>query len=208
MKKVLVILSFICFAFTVNAQTKYEKGMQKAFELLQQNKGTEAANLFERIAEATPNEWLPSYYAAQINIMSGFAIKDKSKLTQQLDKAQKQLDRASSISPNNPEIMVMQAMLYTVWVAFDGATYGMKYGAKVAEIYAKAHAIDKDNPRVLLCKNEWDMGSAKYFGKDTAPYCEAFQTALEKFETYEAPSKLHPSWGKDRVEYLIAECKK
>lgn len=208
MKKVLLILSFICFAFTANAQTKFEKGMQKAFELVKQNKGAEAANLFERISEAAPKEWLPSYYAAQINIMSGFGIKDKSKLTQQLEKAQKQLDNAASISPNNPEIMVLQAMLYTVWVAYDGATYGMKYGGKVTEIYAKAYAIDKNNPRVLLCKNEWDMGSARYFGKDTAPYCAVFETALEKYNTYKAPSALHPSWGKDRVEYLIAECKK
>lgn len=208
MKKAVLILSFISLAFTANAQTKYEKGMQKAFELVKQDKDAEAANLFERISEAAPKEWLPSYYAAQINIMNGFAIKDKSKLTQQLEKAQKQLDHATSISPNNPEIMVMQAMLYTVWVAYDGATYGMKYGAKVAEIYAKAYAIDKNNPRVILCKNEWDMGSARYFGKDTAPYCEAFTTALEKFETYKAPSDLHPSWGKDRAAYLIAECKK
>jgi len=134
MKKVLLILSLVFIGMTANAQTKYEKGMQKALSFWQQNKTTEAVNLFERISEAAPKEWLPSYYAAQVNIMNGFTIKDKAQLTQQLGKAQAQLDHAKSISPNNPEIMVLQAMLYTVWVAYDGATYGMQYGQKVAMI--------------------------------------------------------------------------
>jgi hypothetical protein len=139
--------------------------------------------------------------------MSGFAIKDKNKLTLQLDKAQQLLDHATSISPNNPEIMVMQAMLYTVWVAYDGATYGMKYGQKVSEIYAKAMAIDKSNPRVALCKGEWDMGNARYFGKDTAPFCKEYERALTLFETYEPATALHPSWGKERAAQLVEECK-
>ncbi|MBC8753847.1 tetratricopeptide repeat protein [Kordia sp. YSTF-M3] len=208
MKKVVVVLSLVFIGITVNAQTKYEKGMKKAFSLLEENKSNEAVNLFERISEAAPEEWLPSYYAAQINIMSGFAIKDKTKLSQQLEKAQAQLDHATSISPNNSEIMVLQAMLYTVWVAHDGATYGMMYGQKVAEIYAKAMAIDKDNPRVVLCKGEWDMGSARFFGKDTTPFCKEYDRALTLFEKYEPATAFHPSWGKDRAVYLIEECKK
>jgi acetyl-CoA carboxylase beta subunit len=208
MKKVVFILSLVFIGITVNAQTKYEKGMQKAFSLLEENKSAEAVNLFERISEAAPKEWLPSYYAAQVNIMNCFAIKDKSKLSQQLEKAQAQLDHATSVLPNNPEIMVLQAMLYTVWVAHDGATYGMMYGQKVAEIYAKAMVIDKDNPRVVLCKGEWDMGSARFFGKDTTPYCKEFERAKTLFETDKSEIAFHPSWGKDRAIQLVEDCKK
>ncbi|WP_420572688.1 tetratricopeptide repeat protein [Kordia sp.] len=208
MKKVVLILSLVFFGAVANAQTKYEKGMKKAFSLLEEKKSAEAANLFERISSAAPTEWLPSYYAAQINIMDGFTIKDKSKLTQQLEKAQKQIDHATSISPNNPEIMVMQAMLYTVWVAYDGATYGMQYAPKVGEIYAKAFAIAKDNPRVVLCKAEWDMGSARYFGKDTAPYCKEIERSKELFEAEKPKDDFSPSWGKERAVYMVGECKK
>lgn len=208
MKKVVLMLSFLCIGFIVNAQTKYEKGMQKAFSLLEENKSSEAVNLFERISEAAPKEWLPSYYAAQINIMSGFAIKDKTKLAQQLEKAQAQIDHATSISPNNPEIMILQAMLYTVWVAFDGATYGMQYAPKVSEIYAKALAIDKDNPRVVMCKAEWDLGSARYFGQDTTPFCEAFERAKTLFETDKPATAFHPNWGKERAAQLVEDCTK
>ena len=208
MRKVLLLLSFIFIGMTTNAQTKYEKGMQKAFSLLEENKSNEAANLFERIAEAAPTEWLPLYYAAQTNIMGGFAIKDKSQLTLQLEKAQAQLDKATTISPNNPELMIMQAMLYTVWVAYDGATYGMKYAPKVSEIYAKALATDKNNPRVVLCKAEWDIGSARYFGQDTAPFCAAFERAKTLFETDKPETAFHPSWGKERAIKLAEDCKK
>lgn len=209
MKKVVLILSLIFFGSiaTVTAQTKYEKGMEKAFSLWKENKSTEAANLFERIASASPNEWLPSYYAAQINIIGGFAIKDKSKLAQQLEKAQAQIDHATSISPNNPEIMIMQAMLYTVWVAYDGATYGMQYAPKVSEIYAKAYAIDKDNPRVVLSKTEWDIGSARYFGKDTAPFCKELERAKTLFEAETTKDDFSPQWGKERAAKLVEECK-
>lgn len=201
-------MMFVCVGTIASAQTKYEKGMEKAFSLWKENKSTEAANLFERIAAASPQEWLPSYYAAQINIMYGFGVKDKSKLTQQLQKAQAQLDHAKSISPNNPEIMVMQAMLYTVWVAYDGATYGMKYAPKVSEIYAKALAIDKNNPRVVLCKAEWDMGSARYFGQDTAPFCAELERAKKLFEAAKDRKDFMPNWGKERAVQLVEECKK
>ncbi|MFK7748400.1 MAG: tetratricopeptide repeat protein [Kordia sp.] len=210
MKKVVLILSFVFFGSitTGTAQTKYEKGMEKAFSLWKENKSTEAVNVFERISAATPNEWLPSYYAAQINIINGFAIKDKSKLTQQLEKAQAQIDHATSISPNNPEIMILQAMLYTVWVAYDGATYGMQYAPKVSQIYAKALAINNDNPRVVLNKAEWDIGSARYFGQDTSPFCKELQRAKTLFEAETKKDDFSPSWGKDRATKLAEECSK
>jgi len=208
MKKVVLILSLVFLANIATAQTKYEKGMEKAFSLWKENKSVEAANLFERIAEATPNEWLPSYYAAQINIINGFAIKDKSTLAQQLEKAQAQIDKASSISRKNPEIMILQAMLYTVWVAYDGATYGMKYAPKVSEIYAKALAIDNNNPRVVLNKAEWDMGSARYFGQDTAPFCKEIERAKTLFETEKKNDDYSPRWGKERAIQMLEECKK
>ena len=73
MKKVVLILSLVFFGTIATAQTKYEKGMEKAFSLWKENKSTEAANIFDRISEAEPKEWLPAYYAAQINIIKAYA---------------------------------------------------------------------------------------------------------------------------------------
>lgn len=208
MKKVLLILCFVLVGTTLQAQSKYEKGMEKAFSLWKSGKAADAVNLFDRISKAEPKNWLPSYYAAQVNIMNGFVQKDKNKLSQQLKNAQEHLDHAKTISPKNPEIMVMQAMLHTVWVAYDGATYGMTLAPKVSKIYAEAIAIAPNNPRVVFCKADWDMGSARYFGNDTAPFCKEIDRALTLFSTFKAETSFHPSWGKERAEQLSKECKK
>lgn len=193
----------------LQAQTTYENGMNKAFSLWKEGKVTEASNMFERISTAEKDNWLPSYYAAQVLIIDGFSkLKDKEVLDAQLKKAQTFLDEASTRSKNNPEIMVLQAMLHTVYVASDGATYGMTLSVKIVSLYTKAAEIAPDNPRVVLSKAEWDMGSAKYFGQDTKPFCEQIEKSLELFANFKPESAYHPNWGKERAEQLSKDCKK
>jgi len=206
MKKLITILVVLISISTI-AQSKYEKGMQEAFQLWGQNKPTEAINLFERISSAETANWLPSYYAAQVNITRSFGERDKEKLTAQLNKAQESLDTATAISKNNPEIMVMQALLHTAWVAYDGATYGMTLSGKVVQLYSKALAIAPNNPRVVYSKARWDIGGAQFFGQDTAPFCKDIEKSIELFATFEPKTPFHPNWGKDQAEGALADCK-
>jgi hypothetical protein len=206
MKKVILLLSLIVTA-TGSAQDAYTKGMQKAFQLWGEGKTVDASNTFERIANAEMDNWLPYYYVASINTIASFGEKDKEKLTQALEKSQQYIDLAKQISPNNPEILVQQAMTHTAWIAFDGATYGMTLSGKVAAIYAQALELAPNNPRVVFSKAEWDMGSARYFGKDTAPYCKDVERSLELFDTFKATSDFHPNWGKERAEQVLSDCK-
>jgi len=205
MQKLAIILALF-ITHLLSAQSNYEKGMQKAFELWGTNP-TEASNLFERIAKAEPDNWLPSYYAAQVIILNSFGETNKEKLTGQLAKAQDLINDATSISKNNPEIMVMQALLHTSWVAFDGATYGMTLSGKVVALYQKAEQIEPNNPRVILNKAEWAMGGARFFGQDTAPFCKDVEHALELFVNFKPESPFHPNWGKERAEQVLAQCK-
>ena len=206
MQKLIVIL--VLFATTVvTSQTKYEQGMQKAFELWGTNP-SEASQLFERIATAEPDNWLPNYYASQVLILNAFSIKDKEQLTIQLNKAQDLLNQATAISKDNPEIMINQALLHTVWIAFDGATYGMTLSGKVMSLYNQAEALAPNTPRVVLNKAEWEMGSARYFGQDTTPFCKDVERALELFANFKPESPFHPKWGKERAEEILENCKK
>ncbi|MFH6604315.1 hypothetical protein ACEZ3G_12555 [Maribacter algicola] len=207
MKNLTVIIALMATTF-LTAQDQYTKGMQKAFQLWGEGKNTEASNLFERIATAELDNWLPFYYVSQVNTVASFGEKDKSKLTQQLEKAQEYIDMAKNISPNNPEILVQQAMIHTAWVAYDGATYGMTLAPKVVSIYAKAAKIAPDNPRVVFSKAEWDMGSASYFGGDITPYCKDVERAIELFDNFKPASEFHPNWGKDRAEATLKRCNK
>ncbi len=207
MKHLIIIAAFLVSG-VISAQTNYEKGMQKAFQLWGSNKPTEAINLFERIAKAEPDNWLPSYYAAQINIVNSFGEKDEKKLSAQLKKAQDLINDATAISKNNPEILVLQALLHTAWVAYDGATYGMTLSGKVVELYAKAAQIAPKNPRVVYCKAEWDIGGASYFGQDTTPFCKDLERALELFANFKPETPFHPNWGKERAAQVLKSCKK
>lgn len=207
MKKMILAITLLISTMSL-AQDQYTKGMQKAFELWGEGKTTEASNMFERISTVEMDNWLPYYYVAQINTIASFGEKDKEKLATQLEKAQEFIDLAKAISPNNPEIMVQQAMTHTAWIAYDGATYGMSLSGKVVALYVKAAQLAPNNPRVIFSKAEWDMGSAAYFGQDTAPYCKDVERSLELFANFKPESDFHPNWGQDRAEMTLKNCSK
>ncbi len=206
MQKLAIILALLVTGILAS-QTDYEKGMQKAFELWGNNNPAEASNVFERIAKAETDNWLPSYYAAQINIVSSFGEKDIEKLKAQLGKAQDLINEATAISKNNPEILVLQALLHTAWVAYDGATYGMTLSGKVVALYAQAEQLAPQNPRVVLNKADWAMGGARFFGQDTTPFCKDVERSLELFANFKPESPFHPKWGKHRAEQIMQSCK-
>lgn len=207
MKKLLIFTVLLTTAIGFS-QTKYETGMQKAFELWQADKPWEAANLFERIAQAEPEEWLPPYYVAQINVINSFDEKDKTKLTAQLEKAQDFINQAKTNSKENAEILTLEAQWYTVWIVFDGQQYGMKYSAKVQQLYKEALQLAPNNPRVILSKAEWDIGSATFFNQSVEPYCKDIQRAIELFATFKPEGKFYPTYGEERAKKVFeTNCK-
>jgi tetratricopeptide (TPR) repeat protein len=207
MVRLITLLVFMVCS-TLTAQTQYDNGMQKAFGLWKEGKDSEAAAMFERIASAEKGNWLPNYYVALINTLQAFETQEKEKISSLLAKAQEAQDDAVALSPNNPELNVTQAMIYTAWIVYDPMTNGMKYSGKANEEYAKALAIAPNNPRVILSKAEFDMGSAAYFGNDIKPMCAQVQRAIELFATFKPESAYHPKWGLERAQEVIKQCNK
>lgn len=188
--------------------TKYQQGMNKAFQLWQEEKSWEAANVFERIAIAEPDNWLPAYYVAQINVINSLTEKDGAKLKSQLDKAQNFINDATAISKENPEILVLQAQLYTAWIVYDGPQYGMTYSGKATELYNKALALAPNNPRMIIAKAEWDIGSAKYFRQPIDTYCKDIQRAIDLFVDFKPAGEFYPAFGEERAKQVQEEsCK-
>lgn len=205
--KHLIVVLFVTIGLSTFGQSAYEKGMQSAMGLWSEGKNSEAVAMFERIAAAEKDNWLPNYYVAFVNTTTAFRTKDKTQMDALLKKAQSALDIELNKLPNHPELLVMQAMIHTAWIAFDPMTNGMKLSGTVMEIYGKAEAIAPENPRVVLGKTEFELGSAKFFGTDTKPLCAKAEKAIELFATFKPESAFHPNWGLDRAQSMVAACK-
>ncbi|RAR50999.1 hypothetical protein [Flavobacterium lacus] len=190
------------------SQGQFEQGMGKAFALWGEGKNTEASAVFERIASAEKESWLPNYYVALVNTTTAFSTKDKDQMNALLTKAQSALDVELSKYPNNAELLVMQAMIHTAWISFDPMTNGMKLSGKVMELYGKAAHIEPNNPRVVLSKAEFEMGSARFFGTDIKPMCLEIDKSIELFATFKPQTVFHPKWGVDRALEVAKTCKK
>lgn len=209
MKKSFITFAIFLSAVCSNAQTQFEQGMNKAFELWKTGKPTEASAMFERIASVEKNNWLPNYYVAFVNTAASFEVKnDKEKVAALLNKAQESLDIEFQKNPENPEILVLQALIYTAWISADPMTNGMKMSGLVMETYAKAEKIAPNNPRVVFGKAEFEIGSAKYFKQDTTAMCAQIDKAITLFSTFKPESMYHPNWGLERALKVQESCTK
>lgn len=205
LKIITTIAFFICNLLT--AQTQFEQGMGKASELWKEGKITEASAMYERIAAAEKNSYLPNYYLALINTTSAFTEKDKTKLDLMLTKAQDALDVEMIKDQNNAELYVMQGLIYTAWVVADPMTNSQKYSAKVMEAYAKAKAIDPNNPRAVFGEADYQLSGAKWTGVDTKPLCVQVGKAVELFATFKPETPFSPKWGLERALEVQKNCK-
>lgn len=198
-----LIAVFICSL--ASAQTQYEQGMSKALGLWKEGKVTESTALFERIASVEKDNWLPNYYIALMNASAAFG--DKENRAALIDKSQAALDVEMDKNPNNPELMVIQAMINTVWIVADPMTNGQKYSPKTMALYAKALAIAPENPRVIASKAEFEIGAAAFWGKDTKPMCDEIKRAIPLFENEKPATPFSPKWGLDRAQESLKNCK-
>lgn len=205
-KIITAIMFFICSLLA--AQTQFEQGMGKAMQLWQEGKTAEASAMFERIASAEKNNYLPNYYSTLINTTLALTEKDKTKIDLLLTKAQNTLDVEMIKDQNNAELYVLQALIYTAWIVADPMTNGMKYSANVMEAYAKAKTIDPNNPRAVFGEAEFQLGGAEWTGVDTKPLCIQVDKAIELFATFKPETAFSPKWGLERALEAQKKCKK
>lgn len=124
-----------------------------------------------------------------------------------MDKAQEFVNNIKTKSKDEPYAKQIQAQLYTVWVAHDGMKYGMKYSAKVAQLYNEALSEQPDNPIFIFNKAEWEIGAATFFGTPIDAQCTAIQKAIELFPTFRPETPFHPSEGLERAIEVAKQCK-
>ncbi len=206
MKTIITTIAFLITSLLV-AQSQFEQGMGNAMKLWKEGKNNEASDMFERIASAEKTSWLPNYYIATINCFAAFQTKDKEQINLLLAKAQTALDIEMDKTPENAELLVMQAMIHTALLSSDPMKYGMTLPAKVGELYEKAEAIAPNNPRVVYGKAEFAIGGAAWTGADTKVLCKEVERSIGLFATFKPETAFSPNWGLKRAENALKGCK-
>ena len=204
-KLITIIAMFV--ASIVSAQTQFDQGMKKALQTWKDGNSKEALVQLEQIAKTEKTNWLPNYYIAFINTTQAFGEKDKAKKVTLLNAAQKAQDVCNELAQENPEVLVLQAMIHTAWIVYDPMTNGQRLSGDVMYILNKAYKIAPENPRVVFQKASFEKGMAEYFGQDTKPMCVQIEKSIELFATFKPESAFHPSWGLDKAQEAVKACK-
>jgi tetratricopeptide (TPR) repeat protein len=197
----MVLVSLFSFGF---ANEAYEKAMSLSIEKLFQVKTipeyVEVANQFERISQIEKTEWLPLYYASFSYIMISFQEPDNAKKDTFLDQAQKYLDQAKAIDPNESELHMLQGFLYPSRINVDPINRGMLYIGDMNKSLDKALELNPDNPRVYYLRATMTFHMPEAYGGGAAKALPLFLTADEKFKIFKPKKAISPNWGKEMNE--------
>ena len=201
MKKSIFILALLLLSGTGFANDAYQKAMSQSIEKLFQAKTileyVEVANQFERISQIEKAEWLPLYYASFAYIMISFQETENTKKDQYLDQAQKYLDQAMAIEPNESELYMLQGFLYPSRINIDPINRGMALVGKMNAALDKSLELSPDNPRVYYLRATMTANMPEAFGGGAVKALPLYQKAAEKFQSFKPKTELSPNWGKE-----------
>ena len=206
MIRIVLIVLIYCISQFTHSQAKFEQGMQQAFKLMSENKNTEAVNMLERIASAEPENWLPSYHIALLKARTSFTMKDKTKQEAQIKSAEDYIASAEALSPNNSEVYVVKAMIHVAKIASNPMVNGAALSGPTTALYKKAIALDRTNPRAHSGLAEFEMGGARFFKQDLAPFCKRLQESIKLYDAFKPADKFSPNWGKEWTLQVIKSC--
>ena len=212
MARLFLNLFFMLLGIFVFSQTAYEKAMTEKTTKLDQIKTadgfTALSNDFLRIGEKEKSQWLPYYYAAFAQIQKGRLMMQQNNLSE-LDavaaEAQKPLDKAMELNPENAENFILTKMIHSLKMMVDPMTRYMTEGTLAAQALAKAEKLDPENPRITLLKAEDTYFTPEQFGGSKEKGLQLFQKALDQFGAYKTGAAFDPSWGKGEAEYFLKQ---
>jgi hypothetical protein len=205
-----LLLVFICSSHSFPLE-QYPEAMQKSISAVYHASDLaglrEAVNGLERIANAEKNKWEPHYYIAFGYLMMANLEHDAVKKDVFLDRAMIAVEKAKTLAGQESEIIALEGFVYMMRVTVDPAARGAEFAPMAMKAFAKATAINPENPRALGLMAQMQYGSAQFFKAPTTEACALAEQALKKFDSYKPGNPLAPLWGKTMVETLREKCR-
>ena len=219
MKKIilsLLIISSFCLHAGAQEVDKYTRVMEAnvpAVDTLRNSNDLVALSAtFARIAEAEKTKWLPYYYAALTQVNAAYFMgmdNIKAEKTDPMaDKADGFISKADALSPNNSEIYLVKKMIASLRLMGDPMNRYMEYGPKADEALQTAMKLNPENPRIYLLQAQDKYFTPEQFGGSKTEAKALFDMASKKYMLSKPESSIAPSWGKNVVDYFLAELSK
>lgn len=213
MKKVLLSALVLFITIVATAQSeKYTAALKKNMAAMDSSFANPpnllvVSNNFERIAVAEKNQWLPYYYAAFCQLNYAFIQTDKDKTDGFADKAASLIAVADSLSPKNSEISCLKSMVASAHMIVNPQQRWQQYGQESSAQLEAAIQQDSANPRPYFLQGQSLKYTPEQFGGGCKKAMPVFQKALDKYDSFKPASDISPTWGKDYVVKLMADCK-
>lgn len=212
MKKIITLAVVVLLAVSASAQSeKYQKAMGANLAKFEAAKTAldfqSMSASFERIAIAEKSEWLAYYYAAQTQIFYGFIKNVPAENDAIADKAEQLLNKADSLQSNNSEVSCLRSMIGTLRMIVNPQARFMQYAADINGNLEKAKKQDATNPRPYYLQGQNLRNTPEQFGGGCKPAKPLLEEALKLYADFKPASSIHPNWGKQQVEDILAGCK-
>ncbi|MEN0048972.1 MAG: hypothetical protein AAF806_18050 [Bacteroidota bacterium] len=211
----LFVFALFIASISIAQNANYTAAMEKAIDQLENIESLDEvpaiANTFERISKVAPEEWLPQYYLTYTNVMlawKGLQESDVSACDRHVEAAQKALKAAKEIAGEHSELYVMEAYIYQARIMRNPMVNGARFSGSVDEALAVAKKLDADNPRAYYLQGQQWLNMPAFLGGGKEKAMPEFKTAEEKFKTFEPTSSLHPNWGRQNNEQVMAQLMK
>ncbi len=213
MKKSMITLAVVLISFTVCASTtSFNSSMKKSLKELRAYSEDisylKLGDKFAGIAETNPNRFEPLYYSAYSYILASWQVNESSRKKEILSKAKINIDKAIKLSPNNNELLVLEAFYYQAMIMTNPQKYGQSYSAKANGLLVRAQNINDKNPRAefLLAQNIYYTPTEYGGGKEKA--LPLFKKAAILFKEQNTSNYLMPIWGEYTNNQMVEKCSK
>jgi len=211
MKKKIITL-FLCIPlFTMAYASGYEENMRKAGDKFNEASTTEqivnVINMYERLAEANKQEWLPLYYASYACLSAGYKEENSDKKDQLYQEGLTFIERAKTIRKNESELLAMEGYLKLMYIANKPMLRAPTQTGEALGILKQAKELDPSNPRPWLIQGQNTFHTPSFFGGGAEKARPMLEKAMALYKTFNPSGDLMPSWGQQRCEQLLGECK-
>ena len=103
-------------------------------------------------------------------------------------------------------VICLFSKIFIVVIESEKQVIGILVDSVAEVVYLKASEIAPENPRVILSRAEWNMGSARFFGQSTQQYCKDIQRAIEIGKNEKVTKAFYPRFMVKRAEQVLKQC--